>query len=342
VATIVLTDGPRLFVQENVDGRFVIAQVAATGGETVVIPTPFPNVSLLNISTDKSQLMVGSFTASQDQQPIWSLPALGGAPKAITEIPAADGAWMPSGHILLAQNNQLVELAPDGPRKLSALPDFTYWLRWSPDGKVMRLNVNEATGTNVVWDANGEGTQVHRFLPAWRKVLHGQGNFTPDGRYFVFEVVHGTQTDVWATREKGDVFHRMKRDPIRLTSGPMNFISPQPSLDGRKIFVVGEQPRAELMRHDPKSGQFVPYLGGASIGDVSFSPDGEWAAYVSHPEGTLWRSRKDGNQRLQLTSGPELARLPKWSPDGKQIAFAEGAASAHSHISLVSAAGGQV
>jgi Tol biopolymer transport system component len=44
-------------------------------------------------------------------------------------------------------------------------------------------------------------------------------------------------------------------------------------------------------------------------------------AYIKAPEGTLWRSRADGSQRLQLTSPPMEAMYPRWSPDGKHIAF---------------------
>ncbi len=44
-------------------------------------------------------------------------------------------------------------------------------------------------------------------------------------------------------------------------------------------------------------------------------------AYVTLPEGVLWRSRVDGSERLQLTSLPMKAALPRWSPDGKRIAF---------------------
>jgi Tol biopolymer transport system component len=43
--------------------------------------------------------------------------------------------------------------------------------------------------------------------------------------------------------------------------------------------------------------------------------------YVTYPEGNLWRSKVDGSQRLQLTYPPMQAGLPRWSPDGKQIAF---------------------
>ena len=54
---------------------------------------------------------------------------------------------------------------------------------------------------------------------------------------------------------------------------------------------------------------------------VSFSKDGQWVAYVSFPEGTLWTSKLDGSQRLQLSYPPLYAMLPRWSPDGKQIVF---------------------
>src|SRR5262249_25817928 len=84
---------------------------------------------------------------------------------------------------------------------------------------------------------------------------------------------------------------------------------------------VGGQPRAELVKYDAKSGEYVPFLGGISAGDVDFSRDGQWVAYVSYPEGTLWRSKPDGSERLQLTRAPTQAALAHWSPDSSQIAF---------------------
>jgi Tol biopolymer transport system component len=44
-------------------------------------------------------------------------------------------------------------------------------------------------------------------------------------------------------------------------------------------------------------------------------------AYASFPEGTLWTSKLDGSQRLQLSYPPLTAVLPRWSPDGKQVVF---------------------
>jgi len=95
--SVVLTDGTRLYVQESVNGRYVIGQVAVTGGDTVVMNTPFPNACLNNISPDKTELVVGSFSGVEIEQPLWAVPVVGGAPRRFSDIPGEDGAWMPRG-----------------------------------------------------------------------------------------------------------------------------------------------------------------------------------------------------------------------------------------------------
>jgi len=87
--------------------------------------------------------------------------------------------------------------------------------------------------------------------------------------------------------------------------------------------MIGQTYRGELMRYDAKSGQFSLFLGGVSAEYVAFSKDGQWVTYVSYREGTLWRSKLDGSERLQLTYPPMYAVLPRWSPDGKRIVFFE-------------------
>jgi Tol biopolymer transport system component len=44
-------------------------------------------------------------------------------------------------------------------------------------------------------------------------------------------------------------------------------------------------------------------------------------AYVSFPEGILWKPNRDGCNPVQLSDRSMFAFLPRWSPDGTQIAF---------------------
>jgi Tol biopolymer transport system component len=61
---------------------------------------------------------------------------------------------------------------------------------------------------------------------------------------------------------------------------------------------------------------------------------------VTFPEGTLWRSRLDGGERMQLTYPPLRTYQPWWSPDGKKIAFMGLGPDRCWHIYAVSVDGG--
>jgi serine/threonine protein kinase/Tol biopolymer transport system component len=344
VAPIVLTDGTRLYLQEAVNGRYVIAQVAVSGGDTVLMNTPFPNVSLDNISPDKTELVVGNFSGVELEQPLWALPVVGGSPRRFASVPGEDGTWMPNGDLLIAHESQLIAVDKNGAsRKFAEVPapyNTTWCLRWSPDSRALRFSAGSVS-QNSIWETSSDGGQVHDLLSGWRGASDPlQGDWTPDGKYYLFQASRGSQSDIWAIREKGDAFHRVSREPVQLTAGPLSFFSPQPSIDGKRIFAIGVQPRAELTRYDAKSAQFVPYLGGISATYVSFSRDGQWITYLSYPEGDLWRSRADGSEKLQLTRAPMQAGSTSFSPDGKQILFIRVTPGGRQRANLISVDGG--
>jgi Tol biopolymer transport system component len=127
---------------------------------------------------------------------------------------------------------------------------------------------------------------------------------------------------------------------VQLTFGPLRFSGVMPSRDGKRLFAVGDQHKGRLARYDPQSKQYVDYLGGISAEGVTVSADGQWMAYTALPEGTLWRSRTDGSERVQLTFVPMAGLLPRWSPDGTHIAFFGGTSSESYRVYLVPASGG--
>jgi WD40 repeat protein len=173
-----------------------------------------------------------------------------------------------------------------------------------------------------MWEMSADGSNIHQFLAGWNEAKEpGAGEWTRDGKFFIFRAHDKGREDLWAIREKGDLWHKMDHRPVRLTSGRLSVDAPSPSVDGTKIFVIGSQPRSELVRYDAKSGQFVPYLGGISAAYIGFSRDGKWVASVTWPDGNLWRSRIDGSERLQLTTPSAVVESAEWSPDSAQIAY---------------------
>lgn len=85
---------------------------------------------------------------------------------------------------------------------------------------------------------------------------------------------------------------------------------------------MGNKPRSEMIRYDPKTHQFQPFLNGVSAISPTFSADGQWMEYTSYPDHSLWRSRSDGTDRKQLTFAPLQVGYPNISYDGRKAAFA--------------------
>jgi len=265
---------------------------------------------------------------------LWSVPILSGSPRRLGDAVGNGGDWSPDGKRLAysdASNLYVANAGGSEPHKLVALnnTDVIQYLVWSPDGAYLRFTeVNFNTTATSIWQVSADGTNLHRILPGWG------GRWTADGKYFVF--LSGNQ--VWALPQKGG-WLRPEPKPIQLTSSPMALSDPVPSKDGKKLFIVGATTRGQLMRYDLKSHQFAPFLGGISAEFVAFSKDGQWVAYVSYPDGALWRSKADGSDPLQLTYSSDYAFMPRWSPDDKEILFWETPVGKPSRIYEVSANG---
>jgi Tol biopolymer transport system component len=343
------TDGVRLYFVEQRGGHYSLAEVPAEGGEPVPIATPFPNTWLYDISPDRSELLVGSFTSEEPATPLWILPTSGGPPHRLNDVTAISATWSPDGRrIAYATGSELYLVDRNGsqPRKLVAVPGWGP--RWSPDGLALRFaQTDPVTNTSSLWEVSAEGQNLHRVLAGWREAPtewgdgESRGDWTADGKYFVFCSARASVTSIWAIREKGGFLRRPSRAPALLAASDLGVSSLIPATNGKRVFFAGGKDSRELARYDSRLKQFVPYLSGAPARHISFSRDGQWVAYVTLPGYLLWRSRVDGSDRLQLTFPPMAGASPHWSPDGKQIAFSGRVPGGQHRIFLISSEGGK-
>jgi Tol biopolymer transport system component len=329
--SLIGTDGARLYVGlgKGRSGSFsphTIAELSNSGGDPQKMPIlPSPNMVPVDLSPDGSELLVVDGQGAPPKGPLWSIPLLNGSPRRLGDISGETAAWSPDGKMLAYTDlSDLFVAKADGTdsRKLLSVKGDILNVTWSPDGSHLRFDSSETAGTvgqQLEWEVSVDGTGLHRLFEGWHTPPNECcGKWTADGKYFVFQ----SNGQLWALPKRAG-FLRSQSKPIALTSSPLTLSSPLPSKDGTKLFLVGQTYRGELMRYDGKSSQFTTLLGGISAEYIAFSKDGQWVTYVSYPEGSLWRSKSDGSERLQLTYPPMDAILPRWSPDGKKIIFFE-------------------
>jgi Tol biopolymer transport system component len=322
-----VTDGTRLYFSEYVNGHSLLRQVSTTGGETAPVPNSLSSTDVNDFNAARSELLVkGGAEGSEMEGSIWVLPVPAGTPRPVGNILAHAAAWTPDGlHVVYATKSTLYVSNADGSdsHELITVQGIPFAPRFSPDGRRLRFTIRDPNQrSSSLWEVSADGKGLHPLLPGWRTPPEEfGGNWTPNGDYFVFESTQNHLQNIWGLREGSSWFHKAGAEPAQLTVGPLMFSNPTPSLDGKKIFVIGQQRRFDLVHFDGKSQQFSIELSGVSAGEADILRNGDWIVYVAHPELTLWRSRRDGSSRTQLTYAPMQVHTPRWSPDGTQIAF---------------------
>ncbi|HSU60289.1 MAG TPA: winged helix-turn-helix domain-containing protein [Bryobacteraceae bacterium] len=320
-----VTDGVRLYFSE----RGTIVQSSVDGGEETEIHTGLSEVDIYDISPHGSALLVGAGTQSSPiaERPVWIISLPAGTPIQVGNITALHASWAPDGkHLAYSKNGGVYTAKTDGTeiRKLVNVAGPAWKVQYSPGGSRIRFNALDQTrNLPSIWEVATDGKNLHLVYPELTKPLN-VGAWSADGKYFFFHS-HDPQKDrnedVWVSAEAG--FVGARKAPVRLTHDAIVFGYPVPSPDGKKLYALGTQSRAELVRYDRDSKKFVPYLSGISAWETRISGDGQWVAYVSYPDLTLWRCSTDGTQRQQLTFPPLEVARPRWSPDGARLAFTD-------------------
>ena len=316
------TDGVRIFSPVIENGRPVLSQVSIADGDVLPLSVPGEIVapSLGDLSPDGSKLLLRSHLSNESEQPLWVVPVDGGSALRVSNILAHDAAWMPDGDgILYAAGDQLfiTHLKNGVSTALATLPGRAFWLRWSPDGKLLRFTIIDPIDhTMSLWELPSGSHAPRAILPKWSSPASDCcGSWTADGKYFVFQSAHDGSEDIWRLSGKES------SGPTKVTNGPLSFEAPVPGRTGHRIFFLGLDTQAELLSYNAARKEFVPennFLSPASR--VTYSRDRQWVAWTD-AQGRLWRARVDGSEKIQLTPDALQVFLAHWSPDGKQLAL---------------------
>ena len=301
-----------------------IAQVSVTGGPTASIDTSLHDLALVGLAPDGSTaLAVTSQFEDTFYVPIgslWSIPLPAGDPRRMGNIEVSGGAgYFADGHLVFTHDSDLLIADRDGanPRTLASVTGYAYFPSVSPDGRRIALTREGHASDFSLVEVGSDGKRMRTLYDSSPVCC---GVWTPDGKYLLYQDFNGDiRQDIWAL-PMGKALFRGSSRPIQLTAGPLSYSGVSVSRDG-KVFAIGTAQRGELVRYDMNSHQFLPFLSGISATNPTFSRDGQWVAYESYPDQSLWRSRSDGSEKMRLTYPPTVVSVPHISPDGTKVAF---------------------
>lgn len=324
------SDGTRIYFSHMENGNPVLAVALAANGEIgrFNLPSAIGAPLIGSLSPDGSKLVVRGHLQAEPEQPLWIVPTLGGDARRVPNVLAHDATWMPDGRrLLVANGNDLTIVGSDGsdPRRLLTMQGLAFWLRWSPDGKRLRFTLRDPKRqTEELWEVAADGSNAHALFPGWSQpASECCGSWTPDGEMFVFQSAHSGHSEIWAQREKP--WYLAGRTPRQITNGPLEYQAPSTAPGSDKVFFIGADEEFELLRAVPHSAAFTALdpvldrnLSAASL--AQFSQDGQWVAWENAADSSLWRSRVDGTERIELTTPPLRVFNMKWSPDDRRLA----------------------
>ena len=248
---------------------------------------------------------------------------------AFTARGIASGQWWRKGrsHIdeseIWVLRNADATPAPASYEQITRRGAKEMWPMWGAGGRTL-FYVSDRSGAQNIWRAapNSQPRQVTSFTAG--RVLWPSVSY--DGRVIVFEhdfriwkldTGSGRAAEVPITRRGAPTGPAVEH--LRLTDQIQDFaLSP----DGKKVAYVMRGEVFAASAADGGDGQRLTFTP-SDESQINWSPDSRRLAYVSERDGTphLFAYDLGANTETRLTSDARADASPRFSPDGKMLAF---------------------
>jgi len=254
----------------------------------------------------------------------------------VTSGPSA-ATWSPDGKALIysMQGNLWRQRVGDSvAEQLTTGPGYDYQPDWSPDG---------ARVVYVAYRNDAMELRVLDLASLISRPLLSDGNvnleprWSPDGSRIAYvSTAYQGRFHVWVIGAEGSSPVRLTEDvdsklPRYYYSVFDHYLSPTWSPDGRELLLVSNRGRiwgtGGLWRMEAKPGAaLTPVHDEESTWRMrpDWALDGKrvvYASYLGRQWHQLWMTTADGGEPVPLTFGDYDATDPRWSPDGRHIAY---------------------
>ena len=317
-----LTDGITGYFTETEAGRYFLLRERLGDLHEKVMDLPVANPYVCGLSPDRRHLLLRSVPGEFDQLGPFYIADVGNSTvQPLGSLIGFDGAWSPSGNdIAISSEHDLLIVSRIGAltRTLARVSGSIWWPRWSPDGARIRFTENTPRNqARKLWDVRLKDGVLHQLFTDAQQITNPCcGSWTPDGKLFIFQTKFGDNTRLWVEREPyGWSWRVSKASP--LVDG---FRSPTLDPLGQEVFARGLTPRVEAVSVDLATGKYAVVLPDES-GALDFSPDYKFIAISTIPGSELILKQLETGDERRLVASPVQAVSPKWSPDGRRVAF---------------------